>query len=145
MTSEHTPGPWTARTLDLGPRKRYEIVPLYNDSDRRSVATVTPVAGTPAMDTTANARLIAAAPEMLAALRICYEAHGGRLSQGNRCADAAHELLRRIDGVRMNAADRNATILRAIERISIPERWARRFRSHRFRQSECRNGADAQR
>lgn len=61
----HTPGPWKA---EPGPSKQWRVVPHYDGYDRRSVATTIPVAGEPHIDPEANARLIASAPELLAAL-----------------------------------------------------------------------------
>lgn len=58
--SEHTPGPWRAETNGAG----------YWDirTRQRGIASIIPFPGTPSLDK-ANARLIAAAPDLLEALR----------------------------------------------------------------------------
>jgi len=86
--SKHTPGPWTSREaydngepcgMVIGPMG-YDIATSNEDENR------------------ANARLIAAAPEMLAALSAIVEA--GRMSSSQRavyCADIARSAIARID------------------------------------------------
>lgn len=61
METKHTPGPWVSRTDTV------------ETNDGRTICDVRH-AGTWATD--ANARLIAAAPELLAALRMYVEGHG---------------------------------------------------------------------
>ena len=51
--SEHTPTPWKA---EQGAGKQWNLVPHYDEYDRRSVATFIPVSGKPSMDAEANAR-----------------------------------------------------------------------------------------
>lgn len=68
MTTQHTPGPWTtdgaARTGDLdviSPAGRITLIDCEFSDESEDVLT-------------ANARLISAAPELLAALRIAEDA-----------------------------------------------------------------------
>lgn len=56
----HTPGPWFAHNIGLGPNgEGHFTYPLGTDPDKAA----------------ANARLIAAAPDMLAALKAIHAAH----------------------------------------------------------------------
>lgn len=58
--TQHTPGPWFAHNVGLGPNGAGPFTyPLGNDPDKAA----------------ANARLIAAAPDMLAALKALHAAH----------------------------------------------------------------------
>jgi|APGre2960657404_1045060.scaffolds.fasta_scaffold224037_2 hypothetical protein len=58
--TQHTPGPWFAHNIGLGPNGEGPFTyPLGNDPDKAA----------------ANARLIAAAPDMLAALKALHAAH----------------------------------------------------------------------
>ena len=73
MSAQHTPGPWTVQT----PEKRkngYENWNTYCVRSSRNVhlATVGHVDRFHEDDHEANARLIAAAPELLAALELIY-------------------------------------------------------------------------
>lgn len=66
--SKHTPGPWkVATTYKLAQRGAAEIVP-WNDQGRTLALTQT-VKGYSPDESLANARLISAAPDMLAALK----------------------------------------------------------------------------
>ena len=65
MTTQHTPGPWHVR-YPLRSSERPRIV----TGDKQELATVAKVnGGTDGLVYNCNARLIAAAPELLAALR----------------------------------------------------------------------------
>jgi hypothetical protein len=70
--STHTPGPWHVSELDyrtIGPRRIVGQGTMGEMPQLQAVARVTE-----RMDeTAANARLIAAAPELLAALKSCIE------------------------------------------------------------------------
>ena len=58
--TQHTPGPWFAHNIGLGPNGEGPFTyPLGNDPDKAA----------------ASARLIAAAPDMLAALKALHAAH----------------------------------------------------------------------
>ncbi len=66
MKTQHTPGPWTYRqAYDNGEPTAFEV-----DAGRGNVATVATGAGDVDREE-ANARLIAAAPDLLAALKQC--------------------------------------------------------------------------
>jgi hypothetical protein len=71
-TTQHTPGPWKLEITDTGFRV------IYSDSTLRShIAALHEAALCEEHgDTFANARLIAAAPQMLEALRAALEAMG---------------------------------------------------------------------
>lgn len=63
MKTEHTPGPWKTFGLEVGQSRRNLICTLYQQAgDCVSMGTE---------KTKANARLIAAAPELLEALKDC--------------------------------------------------------------------------
>ncbi len=66
---EHTALPWKAKP---SAGKQWQLIPHYNDFDRRAVATLFPGGGEPHMDTEADARFIERAAnshyEMLEAL-----------------------------------------------------------------------------
>lgn len=66
MTDKHTPGPWTIEGHPQGTGFRVA------DANKRSVAAFPSTSRRPDDERIANARLIAAAPELLAALK---EAH----------------------------------------------------------------------
>lgn len=59
--SEHTPGPWTVHGLEIR-QQPYGLIARVSKG---------PV-GNHRCNTTADARLIAAAPDLLAALELCY-------------------------------------------------------------------------
>lgn len=63
MTQTHTPGPWVVARGDSVYARRGDGIPLAPIADCNTSRTVT------AADRAANAALIAAAPELLAALR----------------------------------------------------------------------------
>lgn len=72
LMAEHTPGPWRVSTLDartVGP-SRLLVCGGLQVQQLQAVAIVTLRTG----ETDANARLIAAAPDLLAALRLCRSA-----------------------------------------------------------------------
>lgn len=64
--SKHTPGPWRARTegTELNP----DWIAVFNSTGKWALATANQSAGIDREEAKANARLIAAAPEMLDAL-----------------------------------------------------------------------------
>ena len=72
--SEHTPTPWKA---EQGAGKQWNLVPHYDEYDRRAVATFIPVSGEPRMDAEANARFAERAcnshDDLLAALKAMCE------------------------------------------------------------------------
>lgn len=80
MTTQHTPGPWTLNGSDI-------------EGDGMTVVTITDYRTlTPRQ--TANAHLIAAAPEMLAALRRCVEALEARMPNATVLPDARSAIAR---------------------------------------------------
>jgi hypothetical protein len=97
MSAQHTPGPWV---VVAGNQRR--AVRVCAKSETISVATVHSLT-----DQDANARLIAAAPDMLAALRE-YDAYmsrfyrdtdGGPMSEPNRASwKAARAAIARAEG-----------------------------------------------
>ena len=64
--SKHTPGPWTASRDEM--RKRY-MDALYVHMEETQICEVTISVRGPTEEQTANAHLIAAAPDMLEALK----------------------------------------------------------------------------
>ena len=75
MTTEHTPGPWIVATVDHGDEK--EVTAIHSQavaygSSRRRFDVVQPggVWGRSLAECEANAHLIAAAPELLAACKL---------------------------------------------------------------------------
>lgn len=91
MTTKHTPGPWET-SRDAVPAGHVQIT-VYAAADGQRVAT--------AFREEANARLIAAAPDLLAAMEEALDAlrcegsyeHLSRRSSGEQI-DAAHAILR---------------------------------------------------
>ena len=70
MTTQHTPGPWSFTT---------DCIAIWNGPNARKVLQIADLSseGSPNIDvaeTLANARLITAAPDLLAALRLCERA-----------------------------------------------------------------------
>lgn len=82
MTAEHTPGPWEVMRKITETESGLEVIPIYGppegrQRDRRVVGTASfhdPVAE-------ANARLIAAAPELLAMLELIVAQGGSELTR----------------------------------------------------------------
>jgi hypothetical protein len=99
MASETTPGPWvvsryvvTTPTIYDGPIICGPEVESDFGRDRFVIAE------TRGMNTEANARLIAASPALLAALRACVEAHEtGRYEPQRIAYEAAKNVLEDID------------------------------------------------
>jgi hypothetical protein len=96
MTTKHTPGPWVARQSAHGP------IDIF-DSQERDVVTVYG-GGVPSEHKQANARLIAAAPELLDALKamdaaICegFETQAGRMA-GRKALIAARAAIAKAEG-----------------------------------------------
>ena len=75
VTTDHTPGPWCVR--DLGTAKRY--IGPSQDGGEPSVAFVLARVNVPEARLDADARLVAAAPELLAALQHVASGEGGYL------------------------------------------------------------------
>jgi hypothetical protein len=71
MTTTHTPGPWTAARPPSGAATE---APYWIDADGRRIADVWAQLGS----TAANARLVAAAPALLAALQAMLAKHDDR-------------------------------------------------------------------
>ncbi len=74
----HTPGPWVIQTAKTGDTHSMIRAALPGYSGTRKIAEVTDI-GSPA---DANAHLIAAAPELLAALREMLAVHDDNVEQG---------------------------------------------------------------
>jgi len=83
-TIKHTPGPWR-----VDPAYRYEVLTADN---RFRILLTTQGSGAYGEEWAANARLIAAAPEMRALLEVAAHPHAPGLAQ------LAQQLLARIDG-----------------------------------------------
>ncbi|TIS78005.1 MAG: hypothetical protein E5W94_11455 [Mesorhizobium sp.] len=64
MTPKHTPGPWEA-----GSERGYAELNGVQIRDRVGLVLAVAIGDVPELDSKANARLIAAAPELLAALK----------------------------------------------------------------------------
>ena len=95
MTTEHTPGPWMVR--NAGERRKTMIY-----TDRGSIAHVVKQ-GLPTDEP--NALLIAAAPELLAALRWAEESLGGwpADAEQSKCRATVRSSIRKATG-RMEGA-----------------------------------------
>jgi hypothetical protein len=76
MTIQHTPGPWWCSGLEVG------TVPMM-------MVKVANVSGANYQEAQANARLIAAAPELLEALQHLMVAHGEQLDYAFQQAQEA--------------------------------------------------------
>jgi hypothetical protein len=94
--SKHTPGPWKA--------KKWVGTDLYDDPDRPFVE-VGNVHWSPknwkpaaAIKQTANARLIAAAPELLEALENLLKVHEGEGGTQHNAADMARAAIAKAKG-----------------------------------------------
>lgn len=94
----HTPGPWVAHPDDQGGAGLAAYVPVDAPESRHVVARV--VCYDRATDTLpyqANARLIAAAPDMLAALKnIVHDIRRG--NGGNDCLTEAEAVIAKANG-----------------------------------------------
>lgn len=69
MKTQHTPGPWTVRHFPLAGNNSAYVVDKTPDGPRGEFRGQIIAAMTTAPDTLANLRLIAAAPDLLAALK----------------------------------------------------------------------------
>ena len=88
MNAKHTPGPWTARINDWS---RWDI--LYAKGILASVSkSDDPASPTPVSEIEANARLIAAAPELLAALELLLAFH-----EPDSLSDQNHDTRLRVE------------------------------------------------
>ena len=85
-TTQHTPGPWAIRANDLMQR--------IETRDGHTVAIPAMNDGVPALTCSANARLISAAPELLAAL-IAIQTTRPRDTHGRISYKAAYEAMLR--------------------------------------------------
>lgn len=102
MKTTHTPGPWTidGRTYDIARADTHnadvmEIVTIRHRMDE--------IAYVPSLDT-GNARLIAAAPDLLEALqRIVAWADAG-CDPSSKSIEAARALIKRVTGERTTAS-----------------------------------------
>lgn len=100
MTAQHTPGPWTTPDGEaiVDPNSSELIAQCYGDG----IATITPE------ECNANARLIAAAPDMLAQLQ-CTDSHITRILQiSDLNPDAKGRLLEQQDLIRAAIAKAGA-------------------------------------
>lgn len=109
MEAKSTPGPWHVMIGGFTKRRRPDIATVYaTDSDLRYIAKCDDVAisGDVPTDNIANARLIAAAPEMLAMLKACEQVlrveaammHPASANPYRDVADSIDALIARIDG-----------------------------------------------
>lgn len=102
-TGSHTPGPW-----EVGPMNGKPSVIYADDYDAPVIAQMAEWIPDAAKQQEANARLIAAAPELLEALQMAVECnvfdyHGGDAAQGRICdkckaADAASAAIAKATG-----------------------------------------------
>lgn len=74
--SKHTPGPWSAELMKIGTIKRGTSAYVLLDGDEYNIAMISSWKSQPdtAAEAEANARLIAAAPELLEALEALLNA-----------------------------------------------------------------------
>ena len=91
MTTTHTPGPWCVRDLPTGQR----YIGPSNDGGAPSVALVLSRVNVPDERFAADARLVAAAPELLAALQALVDFHPGTK---NRWTDQARLAIAKATG-----------------------------------------------
>ena len=99
-TRTHTPGPW--ETADLHVKGNYARVVNATTGETIAIVVDDPCNLTPSAEAQANARLIAAAPDMLALLRriMACLSKDGRHNSEERQKDIAQEaraLIARID------------------------------------------------
>ena len=77
MNTEHTPGPWDTKIVDYGDMKEVEAIvspaAAYTPRDTFFVVLPGAIVGRSLDECDANARLIAAAPELLASLESLFE------------------------------------------------------------------------
>ena len=86
----HTPGPWTARTQAVesyGKKGKEYIVAAPSGIAGEFAPKFFPVAQT---NSEANARLIAAAPELLEAAKLALQQHGERKGEPCPCIGCYH-------------------------------------------------------
>lgn len=81
--SEHTPGPWTVVVSGLA------VWSISKPPGQNGVIALCDSVARPYAENKANARLIAAAPELLAALEALYEDWNGPLTESVQLARAA--------------------------------------------------------
>lgn len=97
MSAKHTPGPWT---VEYGWHKRADVPTItapFGSSARGMIANLghTPFEGS----WDANARLLAAAPELLSALKVFVRAmQSGHDYQLMDAEELAIEVIRRVEG-----------------------------------------------
>jgi len=98
MKAKHTPGPWTLHPTALHPAVRSVGTP---DAGPRRICTVGTMNGNPVDK--ANARLIAAAPELLEALKACAAVCAGETTNKRGLISAleqARAALAKCEGVK---------------------------------------------
>jgi len=87
MTAKHTPGPWAVRTIDQS------LATVETQDGEYNICTAAQLRGddwqTEHAERKANARLIAAAPELLEALQFVMTASGEQLGTAFEQAQAA--------------------------------------------------------
>ena len=94
-TAQHTPGPWYMDGYDLG---HYEFA-VYGGERNAYIARLEDDGGDTAEQVEANARLIAAAPDLLAALRHFVAPFGHTFSpDGCSACDAAWTAFKKAEG-----------------------------------------------
>jgi hypothetical protein len=95
MNTKHTPGPWEA----FGPVK----FTVYGGDPKVRIAVIDYCTGAPTDEHDANGRLIAAAPDLLAALRLAQEAMRAPLDDWKgeierKALDAARAAIAKAEG-----------------------------------------------
>ncbi len=89
MTTQHTPGPWASRGRYVGTPNHMSFIAECRDENGNW--TDTP-------HTIANARLIAAAPELLEALTEITDAYSFYFKEGNPWGDKARAAIAKATG-----------------------------------------------
>ncbi len=96
----HTPGPWVVNRDRRGAGKLYvreaRIAEVAGATAGRAVAHVTAVVGSD--EQLGNACLVAAAPEMLEALRLALAEHGRSVLFGSITLDAMERAIAKAEG-----------------------------------------------
>ena len=104
MSQQHTPGPWSASSDDkLNPERAYGITVPWNDGDERGTVVIAEITHADSAERAkADARLIAAAPDLLAACRAalaCPEMNWQEMDDVSRAAvNAARAAIAKAEG-----------------------------------------------
>lgn len=95
MNTKHTPGPWVADTGYISEVRGRQLAVIKKHATRnQTICLVTPTS-TMSIEDDTNARLIAAAPELLEALQLMYDLAYSGQSAGNDDLDKAFSTIKK--------------------------------------------------